>query len=499
MARPEPPDPGLPIKLGVCGNGEFVPPPQTALQREVIERSELAVDRTAQRLGMSRRDFLKTSMAAATVLGVLGACSRRAGQRGGEFAIDSTTTTSGATTSTASSLVDAAPGSTAPEATVDPDAADQVVGPLDEEFIFDVQGHLLEFGDSVPGGAPGFPQAGCGEADARDCFSIEHFLEAIFLESDTHMVMLSAIPFAPGALSPEVMERTMAAADSLGCQDRVVMQGESFPTSVGIDAMAEVAASFPIRAFKTYTHTAGSPWRLDDEVGQRYLAHAETLGVPIVAVHKGLSGEDPAASPADVGPAATNHPGVSILVYHSGYESSRVEAEYSASSPSGADRLIASLDAAGVGQGSNVYAELGSTWRTLMGRPDEAAHLIGKLLLAVGDDNVLWGTDSIWYGSPQDQIQAFRAFRISEEFQERFGYRALTDEVKRKILGHNAARLFGVEPVTEPCRFSRDDLASLRIESVSTHHTHADAATRTLLATGGRPRPVDSVTGRRSA
>jgi len=39
---------------------------------------------------------------------------------------------------------------------------------------------------------------------------------------------------------------------------------------------------------------------------------------------------------------------------------------------------------------------------------------------------VLWGTDSIWYGSPQDQIQAFRAFEITPEFQERFGYPALT-------------------------------------------------------------------------
>ena len=38
---------------------------------------------------------------------------------------------------------------------------------------------------------------------------------------------------------------------------------------------------------------------------------------------------------------------------------------------------------------------------------------------------MLWGTDSIFYGSPQDQIQAFRAFQISDEFQERFGYPAL--------------------------------------------------------------------------
>ena len=45
--------------------------------------------------------------------------------------------------------------------------------------------------------------------------------------------------------------------------------------------------------------------------------------------------------------------------------------------------------------------------------PDSAAHAMGKLFKHVGEDNVLWGTDSIWYGSPQDQIQAFRTFQIS--------------------------------------------------------------------------------------
>ena len=83
-----------------------------------------------------------------------------------------------------------------------------------------------------------------------------------------------------------------------------------------------------------------------------------------------------------------------------------------------------------------------------MSRPDEAAHVIGKLLVHVGEDNILWGTDSIWYGSPQDQIESFRAFAISEEFQERFGYPALTPEVKRKIFGLNAARLHGLDPAS---------------------------------------------------
>jgi hypothetical protein len=87
---------------------------------------------------------------------------------------------------------------------------------------------------------------------------------------------------------------------------------------------------------------------------------------------------------------------------------------------------------------------LGSTWFNLAKDLDSAAHVLGKLLNHLGPERILWGTDSIWYGSPQGQIDAFRTFAISEEYQERYGYPALTDEAKALILGGNAARLYGL-------------------------------------------------------
>ena len=476
MAKPEPPDPGLPIKLGPCGNGEFDPPPPTPAIAETIRLANIAVNENARRLGISRRDFLRSSLGAATTLTVLAACTREDGQTGGTFVVDPESTTTSTTAAT----------TTTTEATLDEAAAEEAVGPLDQELIFDVQNHLLELG---PGqNPPGFPQSQCGEAIPGDCYSIEHFLELVFVDSDTHLAMLSAIPFAPGALSPEVMQRTMEAASRVGCDGRVFMQGESFPTSVGLDAMAEVAEAFPVSAFKTYTHNGGPPWRLDDDTGDAYLAQVESLGVSIVSVHKGLSGNDPNSSPVDIGPAAAAHPDINILVYHSGFESGVAEGPYDPAAPNqGVDRLLNSVGDAGLGPGGNVYAELGSTWRTLMGRPDEAAHLLGKLLLTFGEDNILWGTDSIWYGSPQDQIQAFRTFQITEQFQEQHGYPALTTEIKRKILGYNAARLFDVDPVSEACRPDPDLLAGLREERASAsfgvgNHTHPEAATVALAA-----------------
>src|SRR5262249_12125305 len=91
------------------------------------------------------------------------------------------------------------------------------------------------------------------------------------------------------------------------------------------------------------------------------------------------------------------------------------------------------------------YAELGSTWRFVMRDPTTAAHLLGKLLKHMGEDNVLWGTDSIWYGSPQDQIQAFRSFQIAPALIEAYGYPELTPSLKQKVFGLNGARVYGID------------------------------------------------------
>ena len=113
----------------------------------------------------------------------------------------------------------------------------------------------------------------------------------------------------------------------------------------------------------------------------------------------------------------------------------------------------------------NVYAELGSTWRNVMTDPVQAAHVLGKLLKYVGEDRVVWGTDSIFYGSPQDQIAALRTFQIPESMQAEFGYPALTAEVKKKIFGLNAAEAYGVDPEATLCAISEDDLAGLRTQA----------------------------------
>jgi hypothetical protein len=241
--------------------------------------------------------------------------------------------------------------------------------------------------------------------------------------------------------------------------------------------MEDVARSHPIRAWKTFTHfpdffdPGGGAWWLDDheaglpQVGEPFIRKSVEIGINTICVHKGFSGGSRFSSPMDIGPAARKNRDVNFVVYHSGYESGGFEGPYtSATAEVGVNRLVASLERAGIGPNENVYAELGSTWWNVMRTPTQAAHVLGKVLKHVGEDNVVWGTDCLFYGSPQPQIQAFRAFRISEEFQERYGYPELTKEIKEKVLGLNAARLYDIEPVPPRCDFTRRELARIREE-----------------------------------
>jgi uncharacterized protein len=81
--------------------------------------------------------------------------------------------------------------------------------------------------------------------------------------------------------------------------------------------------------------------------------------------------------------------------------------------------------------------------------PVLAAYVTGMIIDAFGVDHVLWGTDSIWWGSPQWQIEAFRRLEMPFDLQERFGWTPLADDVKRQIFGLNAARVYGVDPKTK--------------------------------------------------
>jgi predicted TIM-barrel fold metal-dependent hydrolase len=221
-----------------------------------------------------------------------------------------------------------------------------------------------------------------------------------------------------------------------------------------LDAMAGYRDALRPSGWKAYTlwgpATSASPsggWFLDDdEVGLPFLERVRDLGPRVVAAHKGIGNGLAASSPRDVGPAAAAFPDIRFVVYHSGYDFDLPAEDLS----SGVDRLLDSVTAAGIGPDGNVYAELGTTWFLMLRRPREAAHVLGRLLATLGPSRVVWGTDCVWYGSPQPLIDAFRAFTIPESMRAEFGYPELTRAVKEQILGTNAQVLYDIGAPTAP-------------------------------------------------
>ena len=310
--------------------------------------------------------------------------------------------------------------------------------------------------------------------DGVTAYSIAEYLRCVFVEAETAVAVISC---APGNAQGEMFLRNDEMAAMRELFDRTAGTGRLLnhtvvrPNVGEIDQMGEFAATYRPVGWKVYTlglmnaayrhYEEGTGWRLDDqEVGMPFLEEARRVGVPLVCAHKGVSGMVDAGSPNDVGPAAKAFPDIDFVVYHSGYEPGMAEGPFASETAHlGVNRLVDTVVEAGLGRGSNVYAELGTTWFCLLSRPEDAAHALGKLLLHLGEDNIVWGTDSIWYGPTQPVLDAFWAFQIPDAMCERFGYPKLTHEVKRKIISGNAARVYGIDldVVGEAAR--RDELS----------------------------------------
>ena len=437
-------DTRLPVKIDTTSNGEFMPLPLAACNRQANAHALREAERRARRLGIARREFLRSAAGAAATLLAFNQVNAAVGRRGGYFAVNDT-------------------------AAFDDDAALAALG--GNEFIFDAQGHYV-----VPPGLAATLKPQCRGAAAplsreyMRCLGADAFIKDIFLDSDTDMMVLSFVPSlrdaepltaAEGAATREIVERMEGT-------HRLLIHGRVNPNQAGdVEGMDELAERWGVAAWKCYTQWGpeGRGFFLTDPEGVAMVEKARRLDIKTVCVHKGIpfgrqSYEHSLCS--DVGAIAARFPDVNFLVYHAGYVPGESEGAYNPARGEGCDELIRSVEAAGLGRGSNVYAELGSTWRMLMRDPEEAAHCVGKLLQRLGEDNVLYGSDCVWYGSPQDQIQAFRAFQISAEFQERYGYPALTQRLKAKILGLNAARVYGVDLDEVIQRAQRDVVARVR-------------------------------------
>jgi len=456
----------LPIKLDTTSNGEFAPVPLSEANHHANRLAHEYASGNAKKRSLSRRDFLISACGAASTLLAFNQANARAGKTGGWFDVDT-------------------------EAALDSQLA---AAHLEKnEFIFDVQGHFVDptgaWVKKLPPGARPLsfaPKTHCarasepGELSYLNCLNSEEFIKDVFLDSDTDMMVLSFVPSQSDAepLTISTADAVRQIVDSMQGSHRLLLHGRVNPNQPGdVERMDELAQRWNVSAWKTYTQWGpdGNGYFLTDDVGLRFIEKARQLGIKVVCVHKGIpfgkrSYEHSQCS--DIGPVARMFPDVSFIVYHSGFVPGNDELTFSENGErDGVDTLIRSLRDNGIAADSNVYAELGSTWRFAMRDPDNAAHLMGKLLKYVGENNVLWGTDSIWYGSPQDQIQAFRTFQISPHFRERFAYPEITPDIRAKVFGLNATKPYNIS-----------------VEQVR-KYTHADHISHQRTHYAERPQP----------
>ncbi|HXG10949.1 MAG TPA: amidohydrolase family protein [Gemmataceae bacterium] len=468
-----------PVPTQVVSNEEFIPRPQNESQKKVEYLIGVLAEEKAKKLGMDRRSFMASSMGLATCF-------------------------------LASNLVYGKHWEVEEIETLEP-AATEEKWPKGEYFIFDVQTHFTN------GLALGFRDMefirnmGFKLKNDADAYSFPNFVKEIFFDSETNMIVISGVPgkeinrgpdgkilegkartpgYAGQILPSWLMaQRKKEINDLAGCQ-RALCQGNCAPNhywdtktnapdwTALFEQMEREVKTYGIDSWKWYCHTdpgrSGNGFRLDDEkLTYPFYERSKKLGLKIFSVHKGYASQSRTlghlANPADVEKAALDHPDLTFIIYHSALKHDPAEPEFKKEGffdPTTGDfawhDVLMKIKQRNP-QLTNVYPEIGSAFGSLaIQHPVMCQHLIGKNIKYYGVDHVIWGTDCLWWGSPQWVIDAFKRFQISDELCEKFGYTKLTKEDKAKIFGLNAAKIYGVDVNAPRKGLPRDTFEKLK-------------------------------------
>ncbi|MBM4269067.1 MAG: hypothetical protein FJ144_21080 [Deltaproteobacteria bacterium] len=441
----DPENASTPFPVAPVSNGEWLPAadiPAKARLTEKLIAEEAAIQ--AKRHGMSRAQFLRTAAGTATAFWVLNEINGL--PQSGEAAV-------------------------IPLQRIQCEDLDAGRELLDRDmFVMDVQTHHADT-QLFPGAGLCFLRfldtQGCEQNP--EILGQLNFVKETFVDSQTTVGVISGLPNGV-PLGPEVMSQTRDLVNQLAgserCLSQVMIDPKAAPGSpTAIDSMEHQVRDLGGVALKCYTYNGN--WFLDDEqVSYPMLAEAQRLGLRLINCHKGLPaifapGSEESVRTIDLPKVVADWPKLRFCAYHSGYFQA-------GDHPLGLDGLSEFLQVVGGMPKSHrrrVFAEIGSTFAlALLAGPDQAAHLIGQLLRALGPYNILWGTDSIWWGSPQWLIDGFKALQIPPSMQEEFGYPALTEVTKQRILGRTAARLYRVRSRNPRCSVPADGLEKLQQE-----------------------------------
>ncbi len=435
-----------PVPTQVVSNEEYLPMPQSEDQRRVERRIYEFAERLARKRGISRRQYLRSAAGMAAAFLAMNEVFGR------YFFVD---------------WAEAA-------------ELDRPNEPW-PAFIFDAQLHHVK--DEIPGPLGFRRLAGmfnlnpdlAGVRPKRGDLHLENFIKEVFLDSDTAMGIISGAPVGredQNILPVDLMVETRRTVNDLAGSQRMLSHGLAAPNMPGsLEEIERQATELKVDGWKCYTGVPIDPWRMDDEeVAYPFYELALKLGITNISVHKGLpiTGTDPEyCRPWDIRKAALDWPDLNFIVYHSGFKNLINELSAGATGIDENGYLTWTTDIVQdrlkTPEMTNVYMELGSVFgHTAITHPEICGHLMGQILKAFGSEHVIWGTDSIWWGSPQWQIEAFRRFEIPQALQEKHEYPPLSRRDKELILGLNAARLYGIDVPAAMRDLPVDDLSRLK-------------------------------------
>jgi predicted TIM-barrel fold metal-dependent hydrolase len=364
-----------------------------------------------------------------------------------------------------------------------------------EQFIFDVQTHHVDIsrrwydttrdGKAVTSFFTLLRPGAKSTDEALEQLNRVHYVKEVFGDSDTVMAVISGVPsrtWDKNPLPPDQMVATRKYVNDLAGSQRVLSHGLLRPNlgKPELEEMERQVKELKIDAWKMYTgaELGEKAWFLDDEkVAYPFWEKTKKLGIKNLCVHKGLplgAFNEKACMPLDLEKAAKDWPDLNFIVYHSGFRGYGWVARGTGDKVPAADnkdpqeipwvsdvlRILRKNP-----QIKNVYFELGGTFNMVSSyAPQTCLHMLGQMIQVAGADHILWGTDSIWGGSPQSQIVRLRKLTMTGELMKKYKYPELTDETKDKILGLNAAKLFGTDPKAKRQAIKADKLTRLREE-----------------------------------
>jgi uncharacterized protein len=197
----------------------------------------------------------------------------------------------------------------------------------------------------------------------------------------------------------------------------------------GLEEFEDKVTTYNAKGVKLYTaewRNGSKGWRLSDDWSLKYLDKCRELGVTNIHVHKGPTiwplNRD-AFDVRDVDEAATAFPELTFIVEHCGLP--RLE-----------DFCWIAV------QETNVWGGLSVVMPFIHTRPRLFAKWLGELLYWVGEDNLTFASDyALWH--PKWLVEQFVDLQMPEDMVSEFG--ELTPDIKRKILGLNAARLYDID------------------------------------------------------